>query len=174
MSISELRELVASSAVEVERVCMLFSCLRDLITIDGIEPKLSATLLLPLLTTATDDVKPLFKKDRIFLKSMTPDTCDLVLIDSARTLRAFSTLLLLAHSMSRAQDTVELIVSSPSSNAVRAVVRNLNSYVDSPSAAVSLNMALAEANIQGQQAGFSWSLQPFRVQIDFRKAPATQ
>jgi hypothetical protein len=76
--------------------------------------------------------------------------------------------LLIAHAISRAQDTVELIASS-SANGVQIVVRNLTSSVAAMNAETSLSMAVAEANIRSQQAGFSWSLQPFNVQIDLQK-----
>jgi hypothetical protein len=35
-------------------------------------------------------------------------------------------------------------------------------------------MAFAEANIRSQQAEFSWSLQPFSVQIELQRAPLAQ
>jgi hypothetical protein len=31
-------------------------------------------------------------------------------------------------------------------------------------------MAIADANIRSQQAGFSWNLQPFSVEIEFQTA----
>jgi hypothetical protein len=85
-----------------------------------------------------------------------------------------STVLLIAHAVSHPQDTVELIASSSSSNSVQVVVRNLASYVDAMNAEASLSMALAEANIRSQQANFSWSLQPFSVQIELQGAPLVQ
>jgi hypothetical protein len=38
----------------------------------------------------------------------------------------------------------------------------------------SLGMAFAEANIRSQQAEFSWTLQPFSVQIELLGAPLAQ
>jgi len=93
-----------------------------------------------------------------------------VLIDKTRTLQALSTVLLIAHAVSRPQDTVELIASSSSSNTVRVVVQNLTSKVDAMNAETSLSMAFAEANIRSQQADFSWSLKPFNVQMELHGA----
>jgi len=174
MSIEELRELVASSAVETQRLCTHFSCLQQLVSTESVQPHLSETPIQPLLEHVADGVNLLFDEDGIFLRSRVSDTCQPVLIDRARTLQALSTVLLIAHAVSHPQDTVELIASSPSSNAVRVVVRNLASYIDTMNAEASLSMAFAEANIRSQKAEFSWSLQPFSVQIELLGAPLAQ
>jgi signal transduction histidine kinase len=174
MSIEELRELVASSAVETQRLCTHFSCLQQLVSTESVKPHLSETPILPLLEHVADGVNLLFEEDGIFLRSIVSDTCQPVFIDRARTLQALSTVLLIAHAVSHPQDTVELIASSSSSNAVRVVVRNLASYVGAMNAEASLSMAFAEANIRSQQAEFSWSLQPFSVQIELQRAPLAQ
>jgi hypothetical protein len=170
MSIEELRELAASSAGEVERLCTLFGCLQQLVSTESTKPNLSEMSILPLLAHVTDGVNLLFKEDSIFLRSIVCDTCQPVLIDKTRTLQALSTVLLIAHAVSRPQDTVELIASSSSSNTVRVVVQNLTSKVDAMNAETSLSMAFAEANIRSQQADFSWSLKPFNVQMELHGA----
>ena len=74
MSTDELRELTASSAVEVQRVCTLFSCLQQLVMAASIKPQLSPTSILPLLAYVTDGVDLLFQQDGISLRSVVPDT----------------------------------------------------------------------------------------------------
>jgi len=170
MNAEELRELVVSSAIEVERVCTLFSCLQQIVSTERIKPSLSEMPLLPLLTHAIDGVRLLFEKDEMFLNSTAPDTCGSVLVNRARTLQALSSVLLLAHVVSHPQDTVEVIASVSSPNTVRVVVRNVRSYVDAMDAEQNLNMALAEASIRSQQASLSWTLQPFNVQIELQRA----
>lgn len=170
MSQEELRELVSSSSVEVERLSTLFSCLRQLVSTESTKPQISETSIQPLLAHVADGVNLLFKEDSIDLRSIVSDACQPVLIDKARTLQALSTILLIAHAVSRPQDTVELIASSSSSNTVRIVVQNLSSCAEAMNAETSLSMAFAEANIRSQQAGFTWSLQPFSVQIELPKA----
>ena len=125
MNCDELRELTASSAAEVKRLCTLFSCLQQLVMAETIKPHLSSTPLLPLLAYAVDGVNLLFQRDGISLCSVLPDTCPPVLIHRARTLQALSRVLLIAHGLSRARDRVELIASA-SANAVEIVIRNLN------------------------------------------------
>ncbi len=171
MGLEELRELAASSAAEVERLCTLFSCLQQLVSTESVKPQLSETSIVHLLANVADGVNLLFKEDRIFLRSIVSDSCQPVLIDKARTLQALSTVLLIAHAVSRPQDTVELIASSSSSNTVRIVVRNLTSCVDQMNAETSMSMAFAEAKIRSQQATFSWSLRPFSVQMELQGAP---
>jgi hypothetical protein len=170
MDAGELRELTASSAVHVQRVCTLFDCLQELVNAESIEPLLSATSILPLLDQLTDGVNLLFQHDGISLSATVPDTCQPALIDRARTLQALSRVLLIAHAISTFSDTVELIASS-SGDGVRIVVRNLSSSVNRLNAEASLSMVVAEATMRSQHAGFSWCLRPFTVQIELQKAP---
>jgi hypothetical protein len=170
MSTEELRELAASSAVEVERVCTLFSCLQQLVSTESIKPHLSEAPILPLLAHAADGVMLLFEDDGMSLSSIVADTCQPVLINEARTLQALSNVLLVAHAVSSPKDTVEMIASSSSANAVRVVVRNSRAYVGAMKAEQSLSLALAESNMRSQQASLSWSLQPFSVQIELQGA----
>jgi hypothetical protein len=169
MNSDELRDLTASSAVEVQRVCTLFSGLQQLVMAESIKPQLSSTPVVPLLAYVVEGVNLLFQRDGILLSSVVPDTCPPVVIHRARTLQALSRVLLVIHGLSSARDTVELIASS-SSEAVQIVVRNpqLSVAVINPEA--SLSMAVAEANMRSQQAGFSLSLQPFTVCIDLPMA----
>jgi hypothetical protein len=170
MNCDDLRELAASSAVEVQRVCASFSCLQQLVITESIKPEVSPTPILPLLAYAADGVNLLFQQDGITLNSVLPDTCPLALINRARTLQALSRVLLVVHRLSGAQDMVELIASS-SANAVQIIVRNLRLSVAVIDAEASLSVAVAEANMRSQQAGLSLSLQPFTVRIDLPMAP---
>src|ERR1035437_3664814 len=61
MSRDELRRLTATSAAEVERVCMIFSCLKDLVSTYSIKPDLSATPILPILEHVADGFNLLFE-----------------------------------------------------------------------------------------------------------------
>jgi len=159
MSPDEFRELLASTASEVDRVCRFFNCLRQLVSTESIKPQLSATQILPLLAHVADGVNQLFEKNGMSFRSRVPETCD-----------ALSNVLLTANAVSHVDDTVELIAYSTSSNAVRILVQNENSSVNALDSEASLSMALAEANMRSQQADFSFKPRPFRVQIDLRKA----
>jgi hypothetical protein len=170
MNSDELRELTASSATEVKRVCTLFGCLQQLVIAESIKPQLSPIPLLPLLTYAADGVNLLFQQDGISLRSVLPDTCPPVLIHRARTLQALSRVLLIVHGLSRARDTVELIAAA-SANVVQIVIQNLNLSAAMINAEARLSMAVAEANMRSQQAGLSLSLQPFTVRIELPRAP---
>ena len=170
MNTNELRELTASSAAEIKRVCTLFSCLQQLVLAESIKPQLSPTPLLPLLAYAADGVNLLFQQDGISLRSVLPDTCPPVLIHRSRTLQALSRVLLIVHGLSRAQDTVELIASA-FADGVQIVIQNLNLSADPINAETRLSMAVAEANMRSQQARLSLILQPFTVCIELPKAP---
>jgi signal transduction histidine kinase len=165
MNSRELRELTASSAVQVQRVCNLFSCLQQLVMAEGIKPQVSPTPILPLLAYAVDGLDLVFEKNGITLSSVVPDTCPPVLIDRARTLQALSRVLLVVHGLSGVRDTVELITSA-SADAVQIVVRNLHLSVAAIDPEAKLSLAVAEADLRSQQAGLALSLQPFTVCID--------
>jgi hypothetical protein len=170
MNTEELRELTASSSGEVQRVCTLFGYLQELLIAESIKPQLSATPILPLLAAAAEAAQPLFHSGGMVLSSTLPESCPLVLINGPRTLRAFSTLLLTAHTLSGARDHVEMIASS-SINGMQIMVRNLNLSTTAANAETKLSMAAAEASIRSQQGGFEWSQQPFKVLIHLPKAP---
>lgn len=170
ITVKQLRELTTSSAMHVQRVCTLFAGLQELVIVESAEARLSPTPILPLLDQLADGLNLLFQHDQITLIATLPNSCPLVLIDGARTHQALSRVLLIAHAASTAGDTVELIVSS-SGDEVRVLVRNLNSSIDPLNAEATFGITVAEANMRSQQAGFSWSLRPFTVQIELQKAP---
>jgi hypothetical protein len=170
MNCDQLRELTASSAAEVKRACTLFSYLQQLVLAESIKPQLSPIPLLPLLAYAADGVNLLFQQNGICLRSVLPDTSPPVLIHRARTLEALSRVLLIVHGLSRAQDTVELLVSASLSR-VQIVIQNLGLSVDMINAETRLSMAVAEANMRSQQGGLSLILQPFTVCIELPRAP---
>jgi hypothetical protein len=170
MNSDELRELTASSEVQVQRVCRFFSGLQQLVMAESIKPQLSPTPILPLLAYAVEGVNLVFQQNGITLSSVVPDTCPPALINRACTLQALSTVLLVVHGLSGVRDTVELITSS-SADAVQIVVRNLHLSVAVINPEASLSLAVAEANMRSQQAGLSLDLQPLTVCIDLPVAP---
>ena len=174
LSLGELRELAASSYVEVERVCCLFDYLQQLVIVASTKPSLTAAPILPLVADAAEGVSVLFEHDGMVLSSQLPDACDPVLIDNVRTLRALSSVLLIIHGLSHARDTVELNVSSSLPNSIRIVVRNQNLYLAALSEEASLSMSIADANIRSQHAGFTWNLKPFSVEIEFQTVQIAQ
>jgi hypothetical protein len=169
MSKEELRELTARSTIEVERICALFSCLQELVSIESVMPEFEETSILPLLVDVIDGVNLMFEKDGMSLCSILPETVEPVVIDKERTLQALYGVLFVAHTISSSRDIIELIATS-SANAVRIVLQNVTSPLSAMDAQSSLNMALAESAIRSQRAGLTWSLQPFSVQIEFQKS----
>jgi hypothetical protein len=170
MTPDELRELTASSAVEVQRVCTLFSGLQQLIMAESIKPQLSPEPILPLLAYAVEGVDLVFQQNGITLSLVAPDTCPPVLINRGSTLQALSRVLLVVLELSAAQDLVEVSASS-STNAVQIVVRHLHLTVAGMNPEASLSLAIAEADMRSQQASLTLSLQPFTVRIDLPLAP---
>ncbi len=170
MSRAELRELTASSTIQVQRVCSLFHCMQQLVIAESVTPQLSSTPILPLLTLVADGVNRMFEKDSMTFSTFLPDKCRPVLMNHGRTQQALMSVLLIAHLLSRTKNTIELLAAS-TVDTVRIIVRNADLFVDRMDTEVSLSMALAEANIRSQRGSLSWSLHPFHVQVELRKAP---
>jgi hypothetical protein len=80
-------------------------------------------------------------------------------------------LLQVVHGLSAARHPVELLASS-SAEAVHIVVRSQQLSVTVINPETSLSLAVAEANIRSQRAGFSLTLQPLTVRIDLPRAPS--
>jgi hypothetical protein len=173
MSAEDFRRLAASLALEVDRVCLFFTFLQQFVAAESVKPILSAMPILPLLEYSIDGVLQLFQKSGINLSPALPAVCPPVLVDRGRALQVFSTVLLAAHAVSRAGDTVEFTALESFSNTVRVTVRNLESKIETLDVEQRFGVALAEANTRSQQGAFSWSLNPFNMQIEFQNAPAT-
>jgi hypothetical protein len=168
MTVAELRQLAAGSAVEVRRVNTIFHCLQQLVMAQS-EPQLTPTPIAPLLTDAIDGVSLLFKDGRITLTTQMPESLPLVRIQASRTLHAVSRVLLVAHAVSHQGDHVELAVGRTGA-AVQITVRNSKASPITVSPEVRLSLAIAAANIRSQHATFSQSLHPLEVHIDLAQA----
>jgi hypothetical protein len=169
MNTNELRDLTESSAVQVQRVCALFRHMQQLLMIQSSEANLFTVSIQPVLAHVVEGVELVFREAGVAISMSFPESCDPVLIDCARTVRALTSLLVLASQTAKAADTVELILTS-SSDSVQVVIRNLRSQIKELDAEASLSVAVAEANMRSQQAAFSLRLQPFLVRIELQKA----
>lgn len=165
MGLEDLRELAASSAVEIERVCNQFNWLRQILSTEVLAPELVELPIVPLLSSVTDGFKRGFEQEGVSLRLIAPRTSLLVLIDSGRTTSALASLLLVARGLSRKGDTIDLILTDDLGEA-HVVVRNLTSQVDTLNTEWKLSLALAGANIRSQDGSLSWSLNPFCAKVD--------
>jgi hypothetical protein len=169
MNTADLRELAASSAVEVRRVCNLFTGMQKIVLAGSLRPEVSLLSILPVLTRVAEELSPLFDKDGMSLRSQAPGSCPLVLMNRARTQQALAAVLLVARAHSHGHDTIELLATS-SRQAVEIVIQNSNAFIPRLNVEADLSMALAETNIRSQRGSFSLSMQPFRVRIEFDHA----
>jgi hypothetical protein len=174
MSAVELRDLISTSAIEVERLCTLFHRLQDLVFTESSKPELSLTPILPLLVSAADRDIQLFQAEGMYLQTALPDACPPVLINSARTLQALSQILLIVHSLSHSGDTIELSARYEPSLGVRVEIRNPDAPSARTRAETRLSMALAAAIMRSQRAAVTWTLHPLSAIIDFEEAPAAE
>lgn len=174
MSSVELRELITTSAIEVERLCALFHRLQDLVFTESAKPELLMTPILPLLAKAADRDIQLFQAEGMYLETALPGACPPVLINSARTLQALSQILLIVHSLSHSGDTIELSAHHLPSQGVRVEIRNPDAQPARTRAETRLSMALAAAIMRSQRATVAWNLHPLSAIIEFEEAPAIE
>ena len=171
MSPGDLRELAASSVVEIERLCTFFNFLQELTEIESIKPPLSPTELAPLVDHIVEGVSLLFARESVNISVSVPSTYGPVLVDPVRTSRALLTILHIVFSVSRPTDSVELIASD-GKNTIQLLVRNLDRNGDTMTAESRVGMTIAQANLQSQRAALSWSPQPFVILIGLQKVPS--
>jgi hypothetical protein len=169
MTLEDLREQAARSAREIERVCVFFGFLQELAQIESNRPQLSPTELAPLVDHVVEGVGLLFAKERVHISVNVPSTCGFVLVDPERTSRALLSILLIAHSVSRPTDSVELIASDRNS-AIQLIVRNARGNGDAMKVESRIGMNIAQTNFESQRAVLSWCPQPFGVLIELQKA----
>src|ERR1700748_715737 len=96
MSAGELRQLIASSALEVQRVCSIFHCLQQLVMAES-EPMVMPIPVVPLLEEAVDGVRLLF--ETVALQTQWTGAAPVALLHRQRTIHALSRVLLAAHAM---------------------------------------------------------------------------
>jgi K+-sensing histidine kinase KdpD len=168
MSAGELRQLVASSGSEVQRICAIFHCLQQLVMAES-EPQLEALPIEPVITDAIDGVSLLFQNDDIVLTVQTAETLPLVRAHRSRTLHALSRVLLAAHALSARDGAVE-VTASRTERGIRVEIRNVNASPYKVSAEMRLSLAIAAANIRSQGASFFHRLHPFEVRIELPEA----
>jgi len=173
MTLEDLREIAVGSAIEVERLCMLFNYLQHFVSTESKKPELIRMPILKLVADAVEGVDLLFNAGGVSLRSTIPATCPLVLINRARTQEALSSVLLSAFKISCRTDTVELIVSADPAAASQILVQNVDAHVTALSIEVSLALGLAESLFRSQLGTMCWSLQPFIVRIELLKSSPT-
>jgi hypothetical protein len=164
MDSDELRQLTASSALEVQRVCTLFSSLQQMVMAECTRPQLAFLPVLPLIAYVAEGVELLFQQSHIPFRCVLPESCPHALINSSRTTQALSRILLVTHAVSSGGSPVELTTST-STSAIHVEVSSRQA-VNGINAEGSLSLAVAEANMRSQNAGYSMTLQPFAVRID--------
>jgi hypothetical protein len=162
MSEEDLRQLIASSAIEVQRVCTIFHALQQLVMAEN-EPLVTPMPIVPLLEEAIDGVQLLFANDQMTLRTQWPHPSPIVRIHRQRTLHALSRILLLAHNLANPGDEVELEASGQS---IQLKLRQSRALT----AENTLSLAIAAANLRSQHARFTHRLQPFEVEIELPPA----
>lgn len=166
----DLKDTVALAAREVERSCRIFSCLQQLLRIERAQAEIAACDLGLIAVRAAADVALLFTDSEMRLKTELEADSPRVQMDPEWTLQALTGLLLAVHSVARAQDTVAIEVVQAAAGVARLAVKVVDFDLDVVSQDFGLHLALAEAAMRGQRAGFRLLQKPFAVEMEFQHA----
>jgi signal transduction histidine kinase len=164
MDKGQLRELALSASSQVERLCTLFNYLQQLLAAASTEPKLAPADIATLVENTVEGVELFFLDSKMAIRSTVPAESGLVMADKSRTQQALSAVVLIAHHLSAAGQTVEVSV-MPTPDAVEVNVLNSASTIDVMTGESKLGMAVAETHIRSQGGDFAFSLHPLQISI---------
>jgi signal transduction histidine kinase len=158
------RRYLDISSDQVERACVLFHSLQQLVAARQIEAECAPVDLSRLLEPVVEDQKAILQASGVDMKVVIPDALPLLLADMDRTLQALFAVLKIAAAVSSPGDAVELLV-SPRNESMELVIQNRNAHKRRLNSSEHLSLALAEANIRSQQGEYECVEDPFRVSM---------
>jgi hypothetical protein len=164
------QKYLATSAEQVRLLCSLFDCLRDLVDSSRIGEEPSPIEVSRILSLVIEDQAPLLEASGLAVDvSMPAELHSIMLTDMSRALKALTSALKIAASVSSHGDVIEVKVAL-STGGVEVIVQNEGSQRRSFTALERLHLTVAEINIQGQEGGCVCHEDPIRVSLMFPAA----
>lgn len=158
------RRYLDLSSRQIDRACMLFEFLQDLVIANQIGADCAPFELADLLAVVAKDQGTALQAADVELRMAIPSGLPTMLGDVKRTQQALSAALKLAASVSAAGDVVELLVSA-CSEYVKLIVRNDRVHGRPLSSTERLSLSLAQANILSQQGEYEYAEDPFCMRM---------
>ena len=158
------RRYLDISSDQVERACVLFHSLQQLVTAKQVQAECAPVDLSRLLAPVVEDQKEILQASGIDMKVVMPDALPPMLADMDRTLQALFAVLKITASVSSPGDVIELQV-SPRNESVELVIQNRNVHSWRLNSSERLSLALAEVNIRSQQGQYEFAEDPLRVSM---------
>lgn len=158
------RRYLDISSDQVERACVLFHSLQQLVTAKQVQAGCAPVDLSRLLAPVVEGQKEILQASGIDMRVVIPDALPPMLADMDRTLQALFAVLKITASVSSPGDVIELLV-SPRNESVELVIQNRNVHIQRLNSSERLSLALAETNIRSQQGQYEFAEDPLRVSM---------
>lgn len=165
MNLADLREMTDTAAGEIDRLCELFSNLKQLIQAERFPANCTEIALMPLLEKTLLELRQQIPN----LQLSVPESLPPILAEPKDAAQVLTLALRTARAVSDNEGTLELDA-RPADNTVEIIVRNPSLNLHALTAEYSLAVALAEARMHSQGGSLHCALKPFSVTITFRIA----
>jgi hypothetical protein len=156
---------LSTSAEQLGLLCCLFDCLRDLVDSSQIGGERSPVEVSQFLSLVIEDQMPPLQASGLAVDISIPaELHSIVLADMNRALKALTSALKIAASLSSRGEVIEVKVALKKGG-VEFVVQNERSHRRSFTSLERLYLAVAEANIRGQDGNYVCAEDPFCVSL---------
>ena len=171
VSVVEQQRYLHRSQQQIERACMLFNLLQDLVNASHTEAEFKPLDLVGLLSEIVEDRRAGLRVSGIELKLVAPSKA-LAWGDAARTRQAILAVVNAFASVSSNGD--EILLHLTGDRQVECLVRTELTHGKSLSSGDQLCLAVARANILSQQGDFETGADPFWVRVILPASPSTE
>jgi hypothetical protein len=157
------QKYLATSAEQVGLLCCLFDCLRDIVDSSQFIQECSPVEVSQFLSLVIEDQMPSLQASGLAVDvSMPAELHSTMLADMNRALKAVTSTLKIAASVSLSGDVIEVKV-APRKSGVELVIQRERSHSRSLTSLERMYLAVAEANICGQNGEYTFAEDPFCV-----------
>jgi light-regulated signal transduction histidine kinase (bacteriophytochrome) len=152
------------SVRQVQRACMLFDCLQDLVVASQIPADCEPVDLAAMVAAMAGDQRAALQEAGIELRVLLPGDLPRALGDGSRTGQALSAGLKVAAMVSAAGDVIQ-ISAATCNYLVELILRNDRVHGASLGSEERLNLRLAQTNVVSQRGEFECTEDPFMVRL---------
>jgi len=160
-----LQRYLCTSAEQVQLLCCLFDCLRDLVDSGQLGGEPSPMEVSQLLSFVVEEQTPSLQASGLAIDVRIPaELHSTMLADMNRSLKALTSVLRIAASVSAQGDAIE-VAAAPKNGGVELIVQNQRAHRRSFTALERVSLEVAEAIIRNQDGDFVCSGDPFCVSM---------
>jgi hypothetical protein len=156
------RRYLNISTEQVERACVLFDSMQDLVIAMQMEPKRGSVDLEAMIDLLVDDQEAALNAAKVSARIAKRQNLSHLLGDASRVRNALQSILKIAVALSSPGDVIELTIGD-SDGWVGCTVRNERTHGRTLDSLQQFSLALAETNIRSQQGRYQCVLDPLSI-----------